>query len=73
MSRVEEIQQAIATLSLEERAELLSSLMNFEDDEWDKQMKRDAAAGKFDKLRDEAEEEFRQGKTIPLDKVIEEL
>jgi hypothetical protein len=72
MSRVEEIQQAIATLSLEERAELLSSLMNFEDDEWDKQMKRDAEAGKFDALAREAEEEYKAGKTIPLDKLIEE-
>jgi hypothetical protein len=72
MSRVEEIQQAIGKLTLEERAELLSSLMNFEDDEWDKQMKRDAAAGKFDRMNREAEEEFKAGKTIPLDKVIEE-
>jgi hypothetical protein len=72
MSRVEQIQREIASLSLEERAELMSSLMNFEDDEWDKQMKRDAAAGKFDKLAQETEEEYRAGKMIPLEKLIEE-
>ena len=33
MSRVEEIRQAIATLTLEEKAELMSSLAGFEDDE----------------------------------------
>ena len=72
MSRVEEIQQAIAGLTLEERAELLSSLMNWEDDEWDKQMQRDAAAGKFDEMNRRAEEEFKAGKAMPLSKVIEE-
>jgi hypothetical protein len=71
MSRVEEIQQAIASLSLEERAELMSSLMNFEDDEWDKQMKRDAAAGKFEKLNSGSEEDIRLGKTIPLDVLLD--
>jgi hypothetical protein len=70
MSRVEEIQQAIANLTLEERAELLSSLMNFEDDEWDKQMKRDAAAGKFDQLSRETDADIKAGRTIPLDDVI---
>jgi hypothetical protein len=70
MSRVEEIQQAIETLSLEERAELMSSLMNFEDDEWDKQMKRDAAAGKFDEMNQQTDADIKAGKTIPLDEVI---
>jgi hypothetical protein len=72
MSRVEEIQQAIATLTLEERAELLSSLMNFEDDEWDKQMKRDAAAGKFDAMSARTQADIKAGRTKSLDEVIGE-
>jgi hypothetical protein len=70
MSRVEEIQHAIANLTLEERAELLSSLMNFEDDEWDKQMKSDAAAGKFDELDRQTNADIKAGRTIPLDDII---
>jgi hypothetical protein len=62
MSSVEEIQQAISNLSLEERAELMSSLMNWEDDEWDKQMKRDAAAGKFDAMNRDTDAELTAGK-----------
>ena len=72
MSRVEEIQQAIATLSLEERAELMSALMNFEDDEWDKQMKRDAAAGKFDSLDRQTDAAIKSGTTKSLDELIGE-
>ena len=47
MSTVAEIFNAIQELSLQERCELEALLHPFEDDEWDKQMKRDAAAGKF--------------------------
>jgi hypothetical protein len=70
MSRVEEIRQAIATLTLEERAELMSSLAGFEDDEWDKQMKRDAAAGKFDQMNLQADADLKSGKTKPLDDLL---
>ena len=70
MSRVEQIQQAIATLTLEERAELMSSLAAFEDDEWDKQMKRDAAAGKFDEMNRKADADLKAGKTKPLDDLL---
>ena len=47
---VEEIKAAIPTLTLEQRAEIARCLHGWEDDEWDTQMKRDLAAGKFDKL-----------------------
>ncbi len=66
MSTVAEIRNAIEKLSLEERAELLSGLVGFEDDEWDRQMKADAAAGKFQALNQQAEAEFRAGTTRPI-------
>ena len=37
-----------------------------EDDEWDRQMKADAEAGKFDDLIEEAEEDIAAGRTYPL-------
>ena len=54
MSTVEEIKSAIAKLSLEQRAEIVAELCGGTDDDWDRQMKADAAAGKFDALNREA-------------------
>jgi hypothetical protein len=72
MSTVEEIKRAIATLSLEERAELLSSLNDFEDDEWDRQMKADAAAGKFKAMNERIQADLAAGRLNRLDEVIKE-
>jgi hypothetical protein len=72
MSTVAEIFNAIKELSLQERCELEALLHPFEDDDWDKQMKRDAAAGKFGALHDAAEAEHAAGKTIPLTDILRE-
>jgi hypothetical protein len=72
MSTVAEIWSAIQELSLQERCELESLLHPFEDDDWDRQMKRDAAAGKFDALHREAEAEQAAGQTIPLADILRE-
>lgn len=72
MSTVAEIKAAIDQLSPQERCELEALLHPFEDDDWDRQMKRDVAAGKFEKLHRQAEAEFAGGKTIPLDDILNE-
>jgi len=72
MSTVAEIFNAIKELSLQERCELEALLHPFEDDDWDRQMKRDAAAGKFDALHDATEAEHAAGKTIPLTDILRE-
>jgi len=45
---VQEIKAAVQHLTLEERAEVAACLHSWNDDEWDEQMKRDVASGKFD-------------------------
>lgn len=50
MSTVEEIKAAIDKLSLSERAKLEALLHGWEDDQWDRDMHRDAASGKLDRL-----------------------
>ena len=60
---VNEIKKAIEHLSVEERLELMQWLNQSADDEWDRQMKRDAAAGKFDRLIKEGETDYREGRT----------
>lgn len=60
---VNEIKKAIEHLSLEERLDLMQWLNQSADDEWDLQMKRDAAAGKFDPLIKEGKAEYPEGRT----------
>jgi len=55
MSTVESIRQAIQMLSVEERAEITAELCGWTDDDWDRQMKADGAAGKFAPLNREAD------------------
>jgi hypothetical protein len=64
VSTVAEIKQAIARLSPQEYCELMAELLPpREDDEWDKQMKADAAAGKFDEMNRRALAEHEAGQT----------
>jgi hypothetical protein len=56
MRTVQEIKSAIEQLSLETRAELIADLCGWSDDDWDLQMKTDAAAGKFGALNEEADQ-----------------
>ena len=57
-----EIKTAIEQLSFEERAQLAAWLHGWEDDEWDEQIKRDIAAGRFDAVVREVEEDARAGR-----------
>ena len=62
MSTVAEIKAAIPSLTLAERAEVAICLNQWQDDEWDHQMKRDLAAGKLDQLLSEVDDHIEQGK-----------
>ena len=72
MSTVEEIKTAIGKLSLEERAEMFAELCGWADDDWDRQMKRDSASGKFGTLNREADDAHAAGQTVPLDNILRE-
>ena len=64
MSTVAEIKEAIAKLSPQEYCELMAELApGLPDDDWDKQMKADAAAGKFDGMNRRALAEHEAGLT----------
>jgi hypothetical protein len=72
MSTVTEIKEAIARLSPQEYCELITDLFSREDDEWNKQMKADFAAGKMDRLTKGTDDAIRHPKTIPLDPILAE-
>lgn len=59
VSTVDEIKKAAGALSVSERKELLSWLLDV-DDGWDRQMARDAAVGKRDFLIEEARSAVRE-------------
>ena len=70
MSTVQEIKSAIEQLPLEERAALIADLCGWSDDDWDRQMKADAAAGEFAALNEDAGNAYRSGQTKPLDDIL---
>ena len=72
VSTVAEIKKAIARLSPQEYCELMAELFPHEDDEWDKQMKADAEAGRLDFIDREVEQAKREGTLIPLEKILAE-
>jgi hypothetical protein len=61
-----EIKTAIEQLSFEQRAELAAWLHGWKNDEWDEQMKRDVADGKFDNVLREVEDDIRAGRLRDL-------
>ena len=61
MSTLQEIKAAIPKLTLEERAEVARCLHQWEDDEWDQQMKLDAAEGKLKNLLKKVDSDIAQG------------
>ena len=67
MSTVAEIKAAIDQLSLQERCELEALLHPFQDDDWDRQMQRDAEpGGKLYKVMEESEKNAQAGKLVDL-------
>ena len=71
MSMVPEIKEAIDRLSAQEYCELMSVLHPFDDDDWDREMKTDAAAGKFVVLNQAADQEYAAGRTRPIEDITE--
>jgi hypothetical protein len=66
MSTIAEIKAAIPSLTLKERAEIARCLGNWQDDDWDRQMKRHIAAGKLDKLLSKVDKDIARGKLREL-------
>ena len=59
MSRVEEIERALEELSPDEFRRVAQRVHAIESERWDKQLDTDAAAGKLDFLREEAQADRR--------------
>jgi hypothetical protein len=60
MSKVEQIKAQIDALTWEERFELNALIQNWTEDDWDRQM---ASEGKFDRMMEDAAQEYRAGQS----------
>jgi len=66
MTKLEKIEQDIASLSKSDLQKLSDWLEEYKADLWDKQIEDDAKSGKLDKLFAEAEADIAVGKIRPL-------
>lgn len=69
MTILEEIEEKVARLSREEFFELVRRLRERHNDEWDRQIEEDVAAGRLDFLLEEVDDEVAAGRTKPLDEI----
>lgn len=66
MTRIENIEREIQTLSPEELSAFRNWLTEFDAEIWDRQIESDVAAGKLDTLGEEALVAFKRGECKPL-------
>jgi hypothetical protein len=65
MSAVE-LKKAVTELSPEEFKAFRHWFADYDMAQWDKQIERDSAAGKLDRLMEEAMEDYRAGRTTEI-------
>jgi len=66
MSTVQEIKQALRKLPAGKRLKLVKWATALDSDEWDKQISKDASAGKLDFLVREGKEALKKGRLKPF-------
>lgn len=66
MSKVEQLEQQIQTLSEQELAEFRAWFQEFDWAMWDRQFENDVAMGKLDELAEKALRDHTSGNTTPL-------
>lgn len=66
MTKVEALEEEIKKLAPVEVAELRDWLLDQDAEEWDRQIERDAASGKLDKLFEQSLTDHRNGKSREL-------
>jgi hypothetical protein len=71
MSTVVEIESALRALPLQDARAVAHWLQEYLDQRWDKQMDADIAAGRLDKLAEQAHDRYRAGQVKPLDEIID--
>jgi hypothetical protein len=71
MSNVVEIESALRALPVKDARAVADWLQEYLDQQWDKQMDEDVAAGRLDKLAEQALDHYRAGRVKPLDEITD--
>jgi hypothetical protein len=71
MTKIEEIEAAIAQLPREQFEQLAEWFGRQRETDFDRQVEADAKAGRLDPLWAKAEQEIAQGKARPLDELLD--
>ena len=66
MGKLEQIESSIKALSATELEKFRSWFAEFDTAHWDRQLEKDVAAGRLDKLAERALAEHASGRTTPL-------
>jgi len=66
MSTVHEIEQAVRRLARQDLAAFRAWFANFDAEVWDNQLQDDVAAGRLDRLAEEALRDLREGRCTDL-------
>ena len=66
MSTIQEIENAVRNLSPDDLGAFRLWFAEFDADIWDRQFEQDVAAGRLDKLADEALKDVREGRCTDL-------
>lgn len=72
MTTLMEIKAAIDQLSPQDYCELMAMLHPSADDEWDRQIAADSAAGRLDHVIAQAKADAAAGRTMPLEQLLDE-
>ncbi len=71
MSTVTEIEEALKKLPVQEARAVAAWLQDYIEQQWDRQIERDVASGKLDRVAEQAQRHYQAGRTKPLDEVID--
>lgn len=66
MTKLEQIEKSVEALSKDELKKFAAWFAELQAERWDKQIEEDVAAGRLDKLAEEALAELKVGRTRPL-------
>lgn len=66
MTSIQEIESAVSGLSRQELSAFRAWFTEFDAEAWDRQLEGDAAAGRLDRLADEALRDLREGRCTEL-------
>ena len=71
-SRINGTKSALRQLPEKDAWEVAGWLQDYLAEKWDRQIDGDIAAGRLDKLADQALADYRAGKTKPLDEILDQ-